>query len=246
MKTSNVYISYLIMLFSLNIFLGCEKDEIVSVSDENKQVFYLKFKAEEKYQQNKVVGNRIRVIFEAINTLEVPTVFVNNDTLKSYRIDSTNKKLHSYTTYTPDAEYINFQILGNGKITKGLYKMPERVKNLTCNGFRFLPIMELANDSPFYTIETSADSKYTIKWDNVSEYYFVKLSASYTAYKGIDTQFVHQASFTGFGAGKPTTIIVTSYKDIVLQTGDKPNFIGTYGSGYVVGSRAVRYRYEPQ
>jgi hypothetical protein len=229
----------------MNIFFGCEKNEIVSVSDENKQVFHLEFKAEEKYLQNKIVGNHIRVIYEAINTLEVPTVIVNNDTLKGFGIDSTNKKLNSYATYIPDAEYINFQILGNGKITKGLYKMPEHVKNLTCNGFRFLPILELANDSLFYSIETSADSNYTIKWDNVAEYYSVKL-VDFTVYQGIDTQFVHQASATSFGAGKPTTIIVTSYKDLVLQTGDKPNFSGTYGSGYVVGSRAVRYRYEPQ
>ncbi|MBX2974961.1 MAG: hypothetical protein KF721_02420 [Ignavibacteriaceae bacterium] len=238
----------LILIFvSIFVFWGCEKDEIVSVSDENSHYFYLSFKAEENYAGSQIVGTVIRVEFNTDNTIEAPLIILKSDTVKTTFIDSTRRTVRCFWTIK-DTTIISFQIVKNEKVTKGVFVMPEIVRNLTCNGFIFRPLLEL-EDSPInYQIPESSDSMYIFKWDQNADGYHILVNSSVADgeydYSGNDTQFaIHSKQL--YPAGKPLFIYATSLRGSKLTPESTPTVVGTYGSGFVVGSRSLSYRYEP-
>jgi hypothetical protein len=230
-----------IIIFIFINFISCKEGEIVTTSDENSQVFHLRFNAVEVFQSNKVVGNVIRVNFEAFNTKEIPTIITNGDTIFNTHYNSFIGTVTGSGDIR-DTSIIDFQVINKGKITKGIFVIPDPVSNLICNGFIFKPLIELKDINVFHHITT--DTVYSINWNGNSNYYIMSINYGELHYDGSETNFTFPHG-SGYWTYKPSSIELTSYSRYLLKSGDLPNYVGTYGSGYVSGSRRFTYRYEP-
>ncbi|MBX2974960.1 MAG: hypothetical protein KF721_02415 [Ignavibacteriaceae bacterium] len=243
MKTTKKYNLTLLVLIYIVNFIGCEKEQIVTPSDENKQLFHFSFEASEKTDSNfNVIGYYTAVRFKAIDTKEIPTVIINQDTL-SHIVYSSSTNSVSVNYGVPYTDIINFEVIKGNKSTKGSFIMPEEVTNLKCNGFNFKPIRYFDNQSVINRIPD--DSVYTVSWDANFDLYVVKVNYNFEPCTLSVPYFSYNASNNIFETGKPYSITLTSFKGINLSSGTEPYCKGTYGSGYVFGSIRSTFKYFP-
>jgi hypothetical protein len=234
MKTNNILLSVLTGLIIILSFSSCKEENPISHTDEYSVFFTLKFHSL-ILPENGVLVEKIIVDFIAMNSLSKPKLVVNDEIVDVPIIDSLNKKVY-LSGIINIASQLNFKITSNGKSTSGFFIMPQPVTNVRCNGLFLTSVVGLPTNYGRGSIPTA--EAYNFSWEgNGTSYYLYTHSGSYL---GNSTSF--RLITTGFN---DSYIGISSIIGKNVQTGDKPNFVGSYGSGYVIAERKGSFFYNP-
>lgn len=234
MKSVKNYFRVVIGLIILLSFSSCKEENPIGYTDENSVFFTLKFNSR-IVPENGVLVEKIFVNFIAMNSLEVPELKVNDEFIVLPGFDSLNKKVY-LSGIINFATQLNFNITSNGKSTSGFFIMPQPVTNVRCNGLFLTSVVGLSTN---YNRESIPSSEaYNFSWDGNGTSYFL---------------YTHSGSY--FGNSTSFQLITTGFNDIYIgissiigrnvQSGDKPNYVGSYGSGYVLAEREGSFFYKP-
>lgn len=241
----NVIEKYLLLFFIFILFNSCKEETMVVTSDAKRQIFKLDFSVRDIVFNDKPTETYINASFFAPGISDTPDVYINGVKMVNFIIDSSNNNidLYGWCSNIPFKSKTSFIISSGSKATTGTFIMPSKPYNVTCSG------IPLTDSIPVWSEFTAipVDSIYHFKWECDNYDYFsvhINYGGNFHAML-FDKEFVRIKTSDWTIGDIPLSLYIGVFKGIIFKPGTKPNYTGTYGSGYVSATYSTEFRYVP-